>query len=164
MTFYGTNTRFSLFFKFISILLFPFITKKDYQTIPFCIIDMYDPDDLKHTWQTKISDIKGFYSLPEKLSEDVFIKIVSVGRHWASVIIDGSILSNFCLYPISSDQERAQNRLRIQSMRWRSLPLILACLTSFIALIIQPNYFLLLYLYLSLQFTFSEYLYPNLQK
>ncbi len=164
MTFYGTETRISLFFNFIYILMYPFIGKKDYQTIPFSIIDIYDPNDLKNSWLTIISDVKGFFSLPEKLSEDVFVKIVSVGRHWINNIFNSSRLYNSCLFPVPDDYEKALNRLRISSMKFRSIPLAVACITSFIALIFQPNFFYLIYLYISLQLAFSEYLYPKLQK
>lgn len=164
MTFYGTKTRFTLLFRFLPILFFPFIGKKDYQTVPFATLDMFDPDKLNSAWQTVISDINGNYSLKKSLPEKLFIKITCTGRKWKNIILAGALLPQTCLFPIPDDPEMSPDRLRRRFMTYRSLPLAIACLTSAIAMIIQPNYFFLIYLYLSLQLVFSEYLYPRLSK
>jgi len=164
MALYGTNTRLTLIPKFLYILLFPFIGKKEYQTVPFATLEMYDTEKLDNPWQTKISDINGFYSLINPLLDEMFVKISSTGRYWKNIIIENTILPTTCLIPLPEDSKTPSDRPQTLSMRLRSLPLVLACLTSLVAMIIQPNYFYLIYLYLSLQYTFSEYLYPKLSK
>lgn len=162
MTFYGIKTRFSLILQFLFVLFFPFLGKKEYQTVPFTTLDMFDPDKLDSAWQSKISDIKGFYSLSSPLLNKIFVILSSTGRYWKNIIINGEILPNTCLIPLVEDTKIAQDRLQILSMKYRSLPLLIASLSSAVALVIMPNYFLLIYLYLSLQLVFSEYLYPRL--
>lgn len=164
MTIYGAGIRFTSIISFFFSLLFPFLGKKEFQSVPFATLDMYDPENLNSTWQSKISDVNGFYSLTTPLLNKIYIKINCVGRHWKNIIVNGSILPASCLFPHLDDPKIPSNRLRLFSMRFRSLPLILACITSSIALTIFPNYFFLIYLYLSLQLAFSEYLYPRLQK
>lgn len=164
MTVYGTKTRFTLIPKLLFVLFFPFLDKKDYQTVPFTTIEMFDPDKLDSSWQTKISDIRGFYSLTSPLINKVFIKISCQGRYWKNVILSGILLPQICLFPILETPQTPSNRLRRRFMTYRSVPLGVACLTSGVALVLQPNYFFLIYLYLSLQLVFSEYLYPRLSK
>lgn len=164
ITLYGTQTRLALSLKFLFILFFPFLGKKEYQTTPFSTLEMFDPEKLDNTWQTKISDIRGFYHLTSPLLSNIFVKITCTGRHWKNIIIESTTLPSTCLIPLLDDTKTRQNRLRRFSMSFRSLPLALACLTSSILLILLPNYFFLTYLYLSLHLVFTEYLYPRLEK
>ncbi len=164
MTVYGAKIRLVLIFRFISVLHFPFFGKKDYQTIPFATLDMYDPEKMDSSWQTKISDIKGFYHLASPLLPKIFVKITATNRYWKNIIINGSLLPLTCLFPLPEDPKIHPNRLRKLSLNLRSLPLIVACTTSAIAFIAQQNYFFLIYLYLSVHLTYSEYLYPKLSK
>ncbi|HAI22450.1 TPA: hypothetical protein DCP77_01115 [Candidatus Collierbacteria bacterium] len=164
MTMYGAKIRLILIFRFISVLLFPFFGKKEYQTVPFATLDMYDPEKLDSSWQTKISDIKGFYHLTTPLLPKIFVKITATNRYWKNIIINCSLLSLTCLFPLPEDPKIHPNRLRKLSLNLRSLPLTVACLTSTIAFITQQNYFFLIYLYLSLQLAYSEYLYPKISR
>jgi len=164
MTIYGAKIRLTLIFRFILILLFPFFGKKEYQTVPFATLDMYDPEKLDSSWQKKISDIKGFYHLVSPLLPKIFVKITATNRYWKNIIIDGSLLPLICLFPLPEDSKIHPNRLRKLSMKLRSLPLIVACTTSSIAFITQQNYFFLIYLYLSIQLAYSEYLYPKISR
>lgn len=163
MALLGTKTSISILPKFLFVLLFPFFGKKEYQTAPFATLQMFNPDKLDSPWQTKIADVKGFYNLTSPLLEKIFVKMSCVGRFWKNTIILGNILPSSCLLPILADSQTSQDRLQKIIMRLRSLPLIVACLTSGYAMIVAPNYFYLIYLYLSLQYAFSEYLYPHLQ-
>ena len=164
MATYGAKISFLRIFRFIYLLLFPFLGKKEYQTVPFATIEMYDPEKLDSPWQTKIADVNGNYHLISPLLSQIFVKISSTGRLWNNVIIESTILPQTCLIPLFEDTKTTANRLQHLSLRFRSLPLIIACLTSGLAMTIQPNYFFLIYLYLSLQLAFSEYLYPKLSK
>jgi len=163
MALLGTKTRISVIPKFLFILLFPFFGKKEYQTAPFVALWMFDPDKLDSPWQTKIADVKGFYNLTSPLLEKIFVKMSCLGRFWKNTIILGNILPSSCLFPILVDPQTGQDRLQKIIMRLRSLPLIVACLSSGYAMVVAPNYFYLIYLYLSGQYAFSEYLYPHLQ-
>lgn len=163
MTFYGSGTHFSHIIRFIYTLFFPFIGKKTNQTIPFTTIEMYDPNNLEKAWQTKISDIKGFFNLNEPLITKIFIKLSSLNRYWKNIIVNSQILPILCLYPNLDNHQMAQNRLRTSIMKYRLIPLILAIITSSYALVLSPNYFYLIYLYLSLQLVFSEYIYPKIK-
>ena len=160
MAIYGSKIRIAHIFKFIFILLFPFIGKKEYQTVPFATLDLFDPEKLDSPWQSKISDVKGFYSLTSPLLSKIFVKISATGRVWKNTIVDGEIIPTTCLTPLLEDPKTPSNRLQKLSLSTRSLPLTLACLTSAFALITQPNYYVLIYLFLSLQLVFTEYLYP----
>jgi len=164
MTVFGAGIRFTSILKFLFILFFPFIGKKEYQTVPFTTIDLYNPEKLNSIWQSKISDIRGYYSLTSPLIDKIFVKIYSFKRYWKNIIINCEILSQSCLFPIPYDTRIPSNWLQNTSMSLRSIPLILALATSGISLILSPNYFYLLYLYLSLHLVFSEYIYPNISK
>lgn len=164
MTIYGTGTRVSSVLQFLFILFFPFIGKKELQTTPFTTIYFYDPEKLNSSWTSKISDIKGFYSLSSQIPKKIFVKIFCVGRYWKNIIIEKEILPITCLIPLLYDSKMPQNRLQTIIMSTRSLPLVLAVVTSAISFIIFPNYRILIYLYLSLQLIFSEYVYSRLQK
>lgn len=164
MTVYGAKIRLALIFRFIFVLFFPFFGKKEYQTVPFATLDMYDPEKMDSSWQTKISDIKGFYHLTSPLLPKIFVKITATNRYWKNIIVNGSLLPLTCLFPLPEDSKIHPNRLRKLSLNLRSLPLVVACTTSAIAFITQQSYFFFIYLYLSVQLTYSEYLYPKLSK
>jgi hypothetical protein len=138
--------------------------KKEFQSVPFATLDMFDPEKLDSPWQTKISDVKGFYSLTTPILSRIFVKISATGRVWKNVIVNGPTLPITCLIPLLEDPKNPSNRLQKLSMSTRSFPLGIACLTSAFAFISQPNYFILIYLYISLQLVFSEYIYPKLSK
>jgi hypothetical protein len=164
LTLYGAKIRFYLIPQFLFILFFPFVGKKYYQTRSFTTLDMYDPDKLDKPWQTKIADIKGYFSLSSPLLPKIFTKLSCVNHYWKNIIIDGNILTTSCLFSLPSDTTNIPNRLHLSAMTLRSLPLIIACLTSSFALYHSPNYFYLIYLYLSLHLVFTEYFYPRISK
>jgi hypothetical protein len=159
MTIYGAKIAFSNRFRFLFTLFFPFVGRKNNQTLPFCTIDIYHPDILDKSFQTIISNINGHFSINENLPDKIFIKITCTDRVWKNIIIPGSILSTICLFPSPQDLQTSPDRHRRYAMTFRSLPLIIACLTSSICLYLSPNYFFLIYLYLSLHLVFTEYLY-----
>lgn len=164
MTFYGTQTALLYVFRFIYILLFPFIGKKNYQTVPFTTINMYDPESLNHTWQTTISDINGNYGLKSPILDKIYVKLHHAGRIWENTIIKGNILPTSCLLPLTKAIKTTLDRLQDTSMKTRLIPLTIAILTSAYAMIISPNYYFLIYLYLSLHLTFTEYIFPKISK
>lgn len=161
MSQFGTNTNIKYTFRFLFTLLFPFIGKKKYTTHPFTTIIFYDPQKTDKQWQTIITDINGHYSLKNEKPENFFIKCFSFNRIFKPVIIPSSLHEVICLYSLLEDRENSLKSLQRSSFTTRSIPLILAILTSSIALYFLPSYFLVIYLYLSLQAAFSEYFYPK---
>jgi hypothetical protein len=164
MTTFGAKIRFTQIHHFFLILFFPFFKHQTYQTIPFTTLDFFDPDKLDSVWQTAISNINGFYSLKTDIPPKLFTQITSTGRLWKNTILQSNLLSISCLYPCTETAQMATDRLRHLSMTLRSLPLAIACLTSGVCLALSPNYFYLIYLYLSLHLVFTEYLYPRISK
>jgi len=164
MTAFGAEISFANLPQFLFTLFFPFIGRKNYQTTPFTTLQFYDPEKLDTSWQTKISDINGFYRLPSPIPAKLFTKVICVGRRWSNVILSGGLLASVCLFPIRETPPTASDRLHHNCLTLRSLPLALACLTSALCLYLEPNYVYLIYLYLSLQLVFSEYLYPKISK
>jgi hypothetical protein len=164
MATFGAKISFTNTLRFLFTIFFPFVGDKLYQTTPFTTIEFYDPDKLDHPWQIKISNINGFYSLRSSIPSQLFTKITCTGRIWKNHILQSIILSSSCLFPIPESPLSPSNSLRRHCLITRSLPLAIACLTSAFCLVTQPNYFYLIYLYLSLQLVFSEYLYPKISK
>ncbi len=162
MTIIGTGTPLAFIPKFLLILAFPFLRKRKYRTIPFSFITIFIADKLDHPWQTVVSDIKGFFNLKDPIPEKIFISLSTFGRTWKDNLFKGSIIPLSCLYPITERQPGAQNRLRKILYDMRIIPLVIACFTSITVFVIQPSYLVLIYAYLSLQYLFSEYLYPKL--
>ncbi len=161
---YGTQTSLPNIMNFLYTLFLPFLGNKTLQTIPFCTLEIFQPDKIDSTHQTAISDVNGKYSLKEPLPSNIFVKIICAGRVWKNSILTAPVFRQTCLFPVLETPETPPNRLRKHIMTYRSLPLIVAGLTSTLAMIFQPNYYYLVYLYLTLQFGFSEYIYPKISK
>ncbi len=160
----GTGTPLHLVFKFLLILAFPFLRKKGYQTTPFTFVTIFHSEKLNRPWQTVVSDIRGFYNLKSSLPESIYIKLTAIGRIWRDTLFRGSKLPITCLYSLPMKPLDARSRFRKVLYDQRIIPLIVACLTSITAFIMRPSYFVLVYAYFSLQYLFSEYYYPKLQK
>ncbi len=164
MTVFGYKIHVTHTLKFLFTLFFPFLGRKPYQTYPFASIYFYDPDKLNKTWQNPISDVNGYYNLKSPLLEKFFIEIICQGRSWKGTFINGNTIPNTCLFPKPEDSRTALERLQHIFVNTRIGPLVIAISTSTVALIKIPNYFYLIYLYLSLQLVFSEYIYPKISK
>jgi len=158
----GTATPLRFTLKFLTILAFPFFRKKSYQTIPFSSIDIFIPDKLDHAWQSTIADIKGFYSLRSPIPDKIFIEMSAVGRSWKNNLFRGSLIPLCCLCPLLTSHQDGHTRLRKTLYDNRIIPLIIALITSTTAFVITPSYFIFIYLYFSLQYLFSEYIYPKI--
>ena len=150
--------------RFLFVLFFPFLGTKKYQTVPFATLSFYDPDNLKSPWQIAISNIKGFYGLKSPLLAKLFVNETAANRNDLRLLIPDILLPITCLFPPRETSTDRLKRLRHYLVTCLPLPLALACLTSAFALFTQPNYFFLIYLFLSLLLVFSEYLYPHLSK
>lgn len=162
MTIVGTQTPLAFIPKFLLILAFPFLRKKKYRTVPFSFINIFISDKLDHPWQSVVSDIKGYFSLKDPIPEKIFISLSTVGRIWKDNLFRGAIIPISCLYPIMERQLDTQGRLQKILYDTRIIPLVIACLTSITVFINRPSYPVLIYAYLSLQYLFSEYVYPKI--
>jgi hypothetical protein len=158
----GTKTPFKKVFAFLFILAFPFLRRKKYRTVPFCFIDIFIPNKLDKPWQSTVSDINGDYNLRSKIPVDILVSLRCAHRTWKDVIIKSALLPISCLYPNKKSPLTTRDELIQNIFDARLAPLVMACLTSSIAYFIVPSPFILIYLSLSLQYAFSEYLYPRL--
>lgn len=161
---FGAATKLIYTHKFLFTLLLPFVKRKKYQTHPFATIIFYNPKITYESWQIVVSDINGFYSLKENFPKEFYLKASSKNRNFRPCIVPSEIIPKSCIYLVRKDHENHIERLQSLSMNLRIVPLICGLLTSSIALYLSPSYFLLVYLYLSAQYTFSEYLYPKYSK
>jgi len=158
----GTATPLRFALKFIVILAFPFLRRKTYQTIPFSFINVFIPDKLDHPWQSTVSDVQGFYDLRSPIPDNIFIEMSAVGRPWKNNLLRGSLMAYSCLCPRPTTPQNNRTRLRKRIYTARIIPLVIALTTSTTAIIITPSYSIFIYAYFSLQYLFSEYLYPKI--
>jgi len=161
MTVFGSATPLKFILKLLLILAFPFLRKRAYQSAPFTFIDIYIPDKLDRVWQSVVSDINGFFNLKSPIPQNLFIKISCRGRLWKNNLLKGFIIPIGCLIPLLVSPQNDRTRLQKRIYDLRIIPLIVALLTGTGAMIIKPSYFVLIYLYLSLQYLYSEYFYPK---
>lgn len=157
---FGRDISIKQTFLFLYSLLFPFISKKKYQTTIFSYLSVYDPQTNKMVYQT-ISDIYGLYYLKPILPEKIYIKIHSYNRYFEPTIKNIKELSNNCLLPRLKRYQTRLERLQRYSYEYRIAPLILGLLTAIIAMFVYQKYLLLIYLYLCLQAIYSEYIYQK---
>jgi len=162
MATFGSQTPLNFIPKFLFILAFPFLRKKNYQTTPFAFINLFMADKLDRPWQSVVSDIKGFYRLKFPLPENILVSLTAFGKSWKNNLFKGALMPLTCLFPLPMKSLTARHRLQKVLYDWKSIPLAIACLTSITAFAIKPSYPILIYAYLSLQYLFSEYLYPKI--
>ncbi|KKT43997.1 MAG: hypothetical protein UW64_C0009G0034 [Microgenomates group bacterium GW2011_GWC1_44_37] len=158
----GTSTPMSFLIKFLLILGFPFIRKKEFRTVPFTFISIYQPNKLDHAWQSVVSDIRGDYDLRSSLPESMFIETSALGRSRNHLLTTGSVFKNLCLNPLITNSHDGHTRLLRGIYTARIIPLTIALITGSTAMITKPSYCLLVFLYLSFQYLFSEYIYPEI--
>ena len=158
----GSATPLEFVGKYLFILAFPFLRRRKYQTVPYCFMNIYISDKLEHPWQTVVSDGRGFYNLKSPIPPDLFISLTAFGRAWRENLYKGAIIPISCFVPLIVKPLDDQMKLQKTIYDIRIIPLILALLTGTGAFLINPSYFIVLYLYLSAQYMFSEYLYPKL--
>lgn len=160
----GTGTPPIFIPRFLLILAYPFLRPQRYRTHPFSSIHLFTTDRFGHPWQSVVSDIQGYFNLKSPLPEEIYLRLSAFGRTWKNTLLKGSILPLSCLYAVPVRQLNARERLQRRLYEYRLAPLVIACLSSATVFILQPTYPVLIYLYFSLQYLFSEYVYPSLVK
>lgn len=162
MSIIGSETPLSFIHKFLFVLAFPFLRNKKYRTTPFTFMNIFISDKLDHPWQSVVSDIRGYFDLKSPIPENIFINLSAFGRTWKDNLYKGIAIPITCLFPIPVKQLDAHSRLLKTVYDIRTIPLAIACLTSITVFIIKPSYPVLIYIYFSLQYLFSEYVYPRI--
>ncbi len=159
----GQGIASSFIIKFLFALLYPFLRPKNTQTRPFTTITLYEPENLKRPVLRAVSDIRGWYYLPKNLPNKLFVSAKKITSNWKDQIMAKNNLMGTCLNPITkkylSNKEQLQNYL----YDLRIIPLIVAIVTSGLSLYFAPSLYSKIYLYLSLQAGFSQYLYPKIK-
>lgn len=164
MSLVGTQTGLNFLIRFLFVLAYPFLGKRNHQTFPLTSITLYKENDLKKPWKKIISDIRGQFYLEDELPETLFVNVNSLNRVWKNALYKNKTLINSCLYPNAKLILNEKDKLSKTMYAYRNIPLLLALITSSIGVVIYPSYFVYGYLYLTLQYSFSEYLYPKLIK
>lgn len=164
MSFVGTQTGLNFLIRFLFVLAYPFFGKRNRQTFPLTSITLYKENDLKKPWKKIVSDIRGQFYLEDELPETLFVNVKSLNRVWKNALYKNKTLINSCLYPNAKILLSEKDKLSTTLYNYRNIPLLLALITSSVGIIVYPNYFVYGYLYLSLQYGFSEYMYPRLIK
>lgn len=170
MTIYGAQVKVSYLPNFLLTLLLPFLGDKKYRTITdkkkrlkFTTLMVYDPNDIKRIFFYSISNILGQTGLQFPEISNIFIRISRPGYEYQSFLKNIKELNPkvpFILKP--KDHLSLPERLETFSLATRIAPLILADATSLVALFLQPSIALLIYFLISIQLTYSEYVYPHL--
>lgn len=164
MTQFGTGTNIAFTPWFLFSLIYPFIGSKKFRTYPFTTILLYNSKSTYQPWQIIISDIFGRFYFKKNPPEEFYIISTSFNRSFKSIVMDSTTFQHLCIYLHPQSRENLLKILQRLSMKIRFIPLMVAIITSSIALFITPSYLILIYLYLSIQTAFSEYLYPRLEK
>lgn len=163
MAFVGTQTPFSHLIRFLFTLGYPFLTPKTLQTLPFTSISFYYANNLQKPWKNVVSDIRGWFNLPTSIPDTLFIILTSPLRYWKNSLFSNTTILNSCLYPNQKKVLSSHDKLSSTIYDLRSIPLIVAFLTSLIGLYFFPNVFVIIYFYFTVQYTFSEYVYPKIK-
>jgi len=160
----GVGSKVKNILSFLYTLGFPFLKRKNSQTIPFSFVEVYDPSKLQKPIHTATSDINGEIYFPDKLPKNVLITLKNTNYFWKDQIIQSLILQYSCLTPTPKHFLDTKENLQNTLYSLKTIPLVVAILSSSIGLFYFPSSYLAGYLYLSLQYAFSEYAYPKTKK
>lgn len=163
LTSIGVSANFNNALRFIFTLGFPFLKRKNTNTIPFTFVEVYDSQKPhKHPYKT-ISDINGNIYFPNNLSPQVIIKSKNTNFILSDFVYPSMLLPHTCLTPLPKRTKGTSESLKNNLYNLRTAPLIIAILTSTIGLYFYTNIYIFTYLYLSLQYAFSEFYYPRIK-
>lgn len=159
---FGLGISFPNALTFILLYAYPFLRHNNARTRQFSKVVLYDIKNASKPVYSALSDINGNYHIPNNLPERMFTRVTKLGYSWKDQIINKNILLSSCLITYQkkflSDKEKFQN---YTYTNLRVIPLVVALLTSSVCMILMRNTFTTLYLYLTLQYIYSEYLYQN---
>ena len=157
---YSLGIKVSLFPKFLFVFGFPFLRSSNSQTTPFTQISLYDATKpLKKVFET-LSDINGQYRLPANLPNQILVKLKSQGKDWKDQVVTKNQIISSCLYPYQKKFKTQSDQLKSFTYNnLRVIPLIVAIVSSGLALIYLRNIYTISYFYFSVQYLYSEYFY-----
>ncbi len=159
----GVSAKFNNVLRFIFTLGFPFLKRKNTTTLPFTFIEVFDSQKPhKHPYKT-VSDINGNIYFPDNLVPQVLIKTKNTNFALNDFVYPSMLLPHTCLIPLPKRSKGASESLKNNLYNLRTAPLIIAILTSAVGLYFYSNLYIFTYLYLSLQYAFSEYYYPRIK-
>ncbi len=160
----AVGAKFNDVLNFIFTLGFPFLKRKNISTIPFSFVELYKPTNLNKCLYKTVSDIKGNLYFPKNLPDQCFVILRNTNFTWKNQIMSGLLLRFTCLLPAPKRFLDAKEALQNNLYTLKSIPLIVAIITSSIGAYFYSNSYIFIYLYLSLQYSFSEYYYPKIAK
>jgi len=157
---FGLDIKMSDMTRFIFIYAFPFLRRHNAITRNLSKITLYDAQNPQKPLYETLSDIKGEYFLPTNLPNLIFVRVKKIGFIWKDQIINKNVLhsSCLCLYPKKMFTEKE----KLQAYTYnniRPIPLTIALMTSLACLYFLRNAYTGVYLYLTLQYIYSEYFY-----
>jgi hypothetical protein len=136
---------------------------QDDMVLPFVTLSLYNADDLKAKRYKTISQIKGYFSLPDNLGKKIYLKITRPGYAFKERILDSKTFKTIKKIQLEPKKSlKPLERLQLTSLTIRWLPLLLADVTGLLLCYLATfSPFITAYTLISLQLTYSEYIYPN---
>lgn len=163
MTLFGAGIPLKQSFSFLWQLFSPFFTPRRYQTIdqqnqplPFTT--------LRFNQDVRVSNVLGRFRLPN-LPEEINLQLNRPGYLFKTRRLNQKTFQAINYVQLEKkDRLMPLERLQVISLSIRWIPLLIASLSSLVAVIISPDYSNLSYLLTALNLSYSEYLYPRLAK
>ena len=92
----------------------------------------------------------------------MFTRVIKLGYNWKDQILNKNTILASCLITYQKKLLTDKEKFQIYTYtNLRVIPLVVALLTSSVCMIFMRNTFTTLYLYLALQYVYSEYLYQD---
>ncbi len=160
MAVWGTGAPLLYIWKFIWRMYWPW-SKGQAQATGWAFMRLYDPDHLQWPLRIDFTAITGRFGYPHTLPLQVFIWFTRPGYIDLKTLASASHLPSRLTLPLDQ-QPTWVTQLRLAFLYLRFLPLLAAIITSTIALSSTQAWYYGVYLYLSLHFGLSEYVYPHM--
>lgn len=159
----GLGVRLVNLFRFLFGLFFPFLRFVSAKIRPFCFVELSGVENGRKYLYRTMSNIVGDVYFPKKIPNKVVVAIESTWYFWNEKAINTNLLFSSCLLPFLKKRYSSWEQFLVFLYSLRSIPLALAVITSSVGLYFYNSWYLLAYLYLSLQLVFSEYIYPKMK-
>ncbi len=148
--------------RFVLLYGFPFLRRHNATSRPFSQITLYDTKNPQKAVYVSLSDINGKYFLPNNLPNQILVRVKKVAYNWKDQLLNKNILLSSCLVTYQkrplTDKELLQNYIYNNI---KVIPLAVALITSTVCMYFLRNSYTTAYLYLTLQYIYSEYFYPK---
>lgn len=159
---FGLGIKLKDTLKFLLIYGFPFLRRHNALTRSFSQITIYDAKNPQKPIFTTLSDINGRYFLPNSFTNQLFVRVKKIGYNWKDQIINKNNLLSSCLITYQKRFLTDEENIRIYSYNnLRIIPLAVALMTSSACMYFLRNTYTIVYLFLTLQYIYSEFFYSN---